>query len=134
MGIAQLKKTDGTIDSSSKEKTDVCNEFFGSVFIHKTFIPEFEKTAYNEPPLELSNTRKQVLKRLHELYPNMATGLDNISSRLLKGLSNVLDDPIVRIMNKSIEEKHIPTSWEKAHVVLIFKKLKGRKLCLGTTD
>lgn len=122
-GIADLTKTGGEIVSSSKEKADVLNEFFSSVFTKedKSSIPDFKKVSYNEPLLDLTITPEQVLKKLKELNPNKATGPDNIPSRLLKELSDVLCDPIARVMKKSIQEQYIPINWKKAHVVPIHK-------------
>ena len=66
--------------SSSKEKADVLNDFFNSVFTKedKSSIPDFKKTLYNEPLLDLIVTPEQVLKKLKELNLNKATGPDNI--------------------------------------------------------
>ena len=117
-GIADLKKTDGSIAFNSKVKADVVNEFFSSIFTKedKSSIPDFKKTSYSEPLLDLVITPEQVLNKLKELNPNKATGPDNIPSRLLKELSDVLCDPIARIMKKSIQEQYIhshPNQLEK---------------------
>ena len=129
-GIADLRKTGGVIASSSKKKADVLNEFFSSVFIKdKSSIHDFKKTSYNKPRLDLIITPEQVLNKVKELNSNKATGPDNIPSRLLKELSDVLCDPILRVMKKSIQEQYIPINWKKAHVVPIFKK--GKKTLPG---
>ena len=66
MVLPTWKKTDGVRAFSSKDKADVLNKFFSSVFTKedKYFIPDFKRTSYNEPLWDLIITPEQVLKRL----------------------------------------------------------------------
>ena len=50
-----------------------------------------------------------------------STGCDNISSKLLKELANVLGGPISILINKSMESGIVPKSMKTAKVIPIFK-------------
>ena len=130
-GIADLTKADGSTASSSREKADVLNNFFSSVFTveDRSSIPHFPRALYDKPLLDLTITIEQLKTKLCKLNPNKATGPDNIPPRLLKELAEVLSEPISIIMNKSLQEGRLPTIWKKAHVVPIFKK--GKKNIAG---
>ena len=130
-GIADLIKSDNTMASSSKDKANVLNDFFSSVFTRedRSYIPDFPRASYNVPIADMSITIEDVRKKLDALNPNKATGPDEIPPRLLKELAAVLAGPIAIIMNKSIQEGNLPSIWKKANVVPIFKK--GKKNMSG---
>ena len=117
--------------SSSKDKANVLNDFFSSVFTRedRSYIPDFPRASYNVPIADMSVTIEDVRKKLDALNPNKATGPDEIPPRLLKELAAVLAGPIAIIMNKSIQEGNLPSIWKKANVVPIFKK--GKKNMSG---
>ena len=130
-GIADLIKSDNTMASSSKDKANVLNDFFSSVFTRedRSYIPDFPRASYNVPIADMSVTIEDVRKNLDALNPNKAIGPDEIRPRLLKELAAVLAGPIAIIMNKSIQEGNLPLIWKKANVVPIFKK--GKKNMSG---
>ena len=130
-GIADLIKSDNTMASSSKDKANVLNDFFSSVFTRedRSYIPDFPTASYNVPFADMTITIEDVRKKLDALNPNKATGPDEIPPRLLKELADVLAGPIAIIMNKSIQEGNLPSIWKKANVVPIFKK--GKKNMAG---
>ena len=79
-GIADFKKSDNTMASSSKDKANVLNDFFSSVFTRedRSYIPDFPRASYNAPIADMSITIKDVRKKLDALNPNKATGPDEI--------------------------------------------------------
>ncbi|RUS84500.1 hypothetical protein EGW08_007739 [Elysia chlorotica] len=125
-GIADLIRDDGSVAETDKEKAEVLNEFFCSVFTREdtTEIPEFRERDIKHKQQDMYVTEEDVIKKLNRLDPNKAPGPDNISSSILKQCSNELAAPLAILMNKSLEEGVIPSEWKMAHVSPIFKKRK----------
>ena len=67
-------------------------------------------------------TKKGVEKLLHDLNPEKAAGPDNISPRVIKGLSGVLSKPLSIIFQHAIDLGIVPTQWKSVLVTPIFKK------------
>ena len=55
-------------------------------------------------------TPEVVLKYLKKLSPHKATGLDNISCRLLKEAATVIVNPLTEIINKTVDTGIFPSS------------------------
>ena len=123
-GIADLKKDDGSIAKTDKEKADVLNNFFQSVYTNE---PEDDLP---EPPIydfrsELSDfdiTEQEVNKLLKGLKVSKSGGLDGIPAIFLAETADQLAHPITTIFRKSLEEGSIPSDWRKANIIPIFKK------------
>jgi hypothetical protein len=64
----------------------------------------------------------QVTKLFDKLPVKKATGLDDISNRLLKEASNAISNQITDISNLSIATGSFPNDWKMARVTSIFKK------------
>ncbi|XP_072014831.1 uncharacterized protein [Amphiura filiformis] len=62
-----------------------------------------------------------ILKQLSSLQSGKATGIDDISSRLLKAGANKISKPLAYILNLTILTTSIPKEWKKAIVSPIFK-------------
>ncbi len=124
--IAPLKDN-GILRDSPKEKAEILNSQFSSVFT--TDSPEDfpDKTPLqsehkypNIPDIEVSE--EGINKLLTDLNPNKAMGPDGLHPRILKQLAKVIS-PILRlIFQKSIDTGEIPSDWKKANVAPIFKK------------
>ena len=69
------------------------------------------------PPL----TCDEVFQSLIELDPHKATGLDGLSSQILKMSASVIAKPLTVIFNQSIACGYFPTRWETARVTPIHK-------------
>ena len=122
-GIADLVQEDGTLTDSDKEKTEVLNKFFASVFTQEDLssIPDFQRE--NIEILEYTEiTEKQVLDKLNKLNPNKAQGPDGMHPRFLKESSHAIAKPLTILFNKSLAEKHLPSEWKDGNVSPIFKK------------
>ena len=63
-----------------------------------------------------------VLKLLKGIDGNKATGLDNISPKLLKIGYAQLCRPLAYIMNLSLTSGVVPSAWKKSRVSPIFKE------------
>ena len=69
------------------------------------------------PPL----TCDEVFQSLIELDPHKATGLDGLSSQMLKMSASVIAKPLTVIFNQSIACGYFPTRWKTARVTPIHK-------------
>ena len=63
----------------------------------------------------------QVLKFINSLSSKKATGVDQISPKILKGGAEVLSGSNSSIFNKSVSQKQFPDRLKKAQVSPIFK-------------
>ncbi len=122
--VPDLIKPDGAIASKDRDKAELLNNFFSSVFTHEdlTNIPDFEKRNINHPSEDLYITPDKVKKKLRKLKPNKSPGPDGIHPRVLVELVDELAEPLAIIMNKSLEEGVLPQAWKEAQVSPIFKK------------
>ena len=124
-GIANLIKGNGDLTTNDKEKCDVINDFFSSVFTAEDLnnIPDFQ---YNgETPDCLSNctvTVKEFEKVLSNLNPNKSPGPDNIHPRFLKCTSQSLAKPLKILFDLTLFEGKLPSDFKLAEVRPIYKK------------
>ncbi len=72
---------------------------------------------------------KEVEKAIDNLKNNKAAGPDNIENRTLKILKNTVSPHLANIFNNILREKWIPSQWEEAEIILLFKK--GEKENIG---
>ena len=73
-------------------------------------LPSFQEISEND-----------VLKLLHGLGPNKASGIDGISSRVLKLSAAVISPSLTSIFNQSILTGIFPNDWKIARITPIFK-------------
>ena len=81
-------------------------------------------------PLRFSNemlkideiNENDIARHLKNLDPNKSTGVDLVSSRLLRECQEELILPLKLLFNKSMQEGIVPSLWKCANVTPIFKK------------
>ena len=121
--ISSLLKDDGKLTENDKEKAEVLNNYFSSVFTKEDkenmpiFKPNIDKCLYDFKISEI-----QMFNALKSLNINKSPGPDGIHPRLLKELADILSTPLTTFFNRSLVEGKIPTAWKKAEVRPIFKK------------
>jgi len=121
-GIATLREN-GFLRSDSKEKANILNRQFQSVFTKEadTDPPSKGQSPHNSMQ-DFTIDKHGVKKLLDKLNVNKATGPDNISARVLKECSEEISAILEVIFNKSLEQSSVPDDWKQANVVPIFKK------------
>jgi len=128
--IANLLKEDGSLTESDKEKADVLNNYFTSVFTKENthnmpiFKPNIDKCLYD---FKISHI--DMNNALKSLKINKSPAPDGIHPRILRELADVLSKPLSDFFNRSLKKGKIPTSWKRAEVRPIFKK--GSKISPG---
>ena len=66
-------------------------------------------------------TCDEVQKSLHELDSHKATGLDGLSSKILKLSASVIASPLTVIFNQSISYGYFPIQWKTARITPVHK-------------
>ena len=121
--IPNLQTHEGKLTSTNKEKAQVLNEFFGSVFTKEddNELPECNFDI-QVPLTQVNITTDDVYKVLNGLKPNKSPGPDLIHPRILKELAKELSLPLKRLFDRTLAEGKIPDEWKSAEVRPIHKK------------
>ena len=104
-------------------KADILNNLFKSVFTQEKVAPTHTLAGPHYPsisPLHIST--EGVKKLLRDLKTNKASGLDDMSARILKELANELAPVISAFFVQSLNTGSLPSDWTMAHVSPIYKK------------
>ena len=122
-GIAPLKDN-GRLFNSSKDKADILNRQYQSVFTQEdpdSSIPDPDGNLF--PAMkDISVTKEGVKKLLQKANPRKASGPDMIPARFLKECAEDLAPILVIIFNKSLQTGTVPDDWKTANVSAVFKK------------
>ena len=127
-GVADLKDEDGSLVSTDKEKANVLNNFFSSVFTNEDTnqMPIFDIRYQGSPITEVVASKDRILKDLKNLNISKSMGPDGCHPRFLKETSDVICTPLETIFNKSFQFGEVPKIWKDANVSSIYKR-KGDK-------
>ena len=126
IGIRTLKK-DGLIFDTSKDKADILNKQFHSMYTKEDSSNISSKGVSPTPSIgHLKVTTAGVLKLLQRLKPNKASGPDQIHIRLLKSASDEIAPVLCSIFQQSLDNGELPQDWKHALVTPIYKK-NGRQ-------
>jgi hypothetical protein len=122
IGVTPLQK-DGETNTESREKAEILNEQFRSVFtIEKdTEPPIMEGEEY--PKIDNLNIHtKGVENLLQKLKVNKASGPDDLPANILKETATEIAAVLTAIFNQSLKTGTLPEDWLKANIAPIFKK------------
>lgn len=125
--ISQLKMGD-TIISDPQRIAEEMNSYFVQIGPHLSDkIPKSSTSSshyFEEKNCKFSFTKiseRKVYDLLSSLSTAKATGLDGISSKILKIAAPVITSTLTFLFNKSIETSVFPDDWKGARVSPIFK-------------
>ena len=123
-GIHDLINNDGNIVSNDKEKCDILNSYFSSVFTVEDTndLPTIDSNKKIPPLVTCNITLKEMECALKNLNDSKSPGPDNFHPKFLKLCSNSLSYPFKLLFDKSLNEGCIPSEWKVAEVRPIFKK------------
>ena len=121
---ANLFRDNQSFITDSRDKANLLNSFF-----HSVFIPAQATTTTPNLPLSsdkaLSNiqlTENEVFKAPDGLDPSKACGSDGIPGKLLKMTANTIAPSLCQIYNLSLSQGVVPACWKLANVTPVFKK------------
>ena len=106
----------------------MANKFGDSDYV--TTDTSVDQASESNPRFIFSTvSESQVFKQLKKLDVNKATGLDNISSRLLKAGAGPLSAPLSHIFNLSLKTGLVPSTWKISRVTPLYKD--GSRASIG---
>ena len=115
--------TDGKTGSEPREKAEMLNAQFSSVFTREdtTNIPDLGKSPYPQMPT-IDVGEAGVRKLLSQVNAKKACGSDRIPPILLKTCADEIAPMLTFIIQQSLDTKTVPEDWRKAQVTPVFKK------------
>ena len=122
--IPDLKRKDGTVATEDKDKAEILNEQFTSVFTKEDTnnLPEFEPIPITTVFEDLIIQPSDVEKKLKSLRTDKSCGPDEIHPLLLKTLASTMSIPLSIVYNISLQTGMVPSIWKEGIVTALFKK------------
>ena len=108
-------------------KANLLNEFFATCF-NSTFVPStISYSVPSEASIEdalnrYDSTDQETEAHLRGIKPHSATGLDGVTSWMLRSFSEDIAPSVSSLFNLSIRVGRIPSDWNLSHVVPIQKE------------
>ncbi len=125
VGVTTLKDN-GKVYTDPKEKANLLNRQFESVFTQEDPIPDNLLPKHHTHPTiqDIQFTVPGIQKMLEQLKPHKACGPDEVGPRVLKELATSVAPVLAIIFQKSYDTGEVPRDWKTANVVAVFKKGK----------
>ena len=122
--IPDLKRKDRTLTADDKEKAELLNEQFTSVYTEEDLlnIPEVEPLPVLSNLDNITISKEEVQKLLKGLRTNKSCGADKVHPYLLNKLAEHMATPLAIIFNISITTGQVPKIWKEGIISAIFKK------------
>jgi hypothetical protein len=122
IGVAPLKER-GHLINNSKEKAQIINKQFSSVFTREKVnkMPNPHRIVQQNIP-NIKITQYGVAKLMWTINPSKASSPDNIPNRVLKQCADHLAPALTIIFQRLIDHGKLPNDWLNANVSCIFKK------------
>ena len=120
--MSDLKDESGQEVTDSKEKANLLNNFFASVFVNEppSRLPIFDMPYNGTPVTKLTVDQSTVCKQLKDLNIFKSMGPDGCHLHVLKEAADVLSESLCLLMNKMFEEQCIRNVWKDAKVSALF--------------
>ena len=123
-GVAPLTQN-GTTFSSPKDKANVLNKQFASVFSpildHIPFLGSPKVPKIQDIVITVSG----VIKLLKDLKPNKAPGPDDVPAKFLKETASEIAPALTLLFQASLKQSKIPSDWRHAKVAPLYKTGKN---------
>ena len=121
-GVSSLNNN-GILYSNNKNKADILNQQFASVFTQENLstLPNLGPSPHPHIP-HIVISAAGVAKLLHGLNPSKASGPDEVPARLLKECADELAPALTHVFIASLQQREVPQDWRRAIVTPLFKK------------
>ena len=124
--IPDLQRKDGSLTSDDKEKAELLNSQFTSVFTEEDTVnlPTLDPLPVNTLLNKITVKPSEVKKLLKNLRTQKSCGPDDVHPYLLHHLADTMSIPLTLIYNISLRTSKVPTIWKEGVVSALFKKGK----------
>ena len=108
---------------SDYSKVNLFDQYFHSVFHDPSSIPTIDDLpAIHNSLQSITITVADVYQALTSLDVDKATGIDNISPRVLQSCAvTLISEPLHHLFTQSLHHSSLPTCWKIHKIVPIFK-------------
>jgi len=119
----QTLKVNSKVITNNKEKAEVLNSHFQSIFtVEPNELPPEKESSPYAPMTNINITTPGIFNLLKYLNIYKASGPDQISTRFLKETAEVVAPILKIIFETSLHSGEVPHNWKVANVTPIFKK------------
>ena len=123
VGIAELKDHNNKLTQEPKEKANILNKQFSSVFSDPSAVVDGKLIENKAETMEkIIISEKGVHALLQNLKENKATGPDEISAKFLKTFADELTPLYTFLFQASLDQGQVPMDWKSAYITPIYKK------------
>ena len=131
--VGPLVNDQGDVTNSPHDLAEKFNIYFSSVFTAENLsnLPTADEMfhgAESEKLQDIVFNEVVVRQKLDKLRADKASGVDELSPRILTELKDEICHPVTVIMKSSFDTGIVPDDWGTANVTPIFKKATGTKL------
>ena len=109
---------------NDQDTANFLNDYFASISTvndSEIQLPPFTKTT-DISRSQINYTKLEIETIIEVLNSNKASGDDDISHKMLKGVSKTVSKALCILINRSFDEGIYPDIWKLANVIPIFKK------------
>ncbi len=113
---------DGNLKIKNKEKAEIFNQYFASVYINDNGVDFYPKRYHVNSIKKPTFDAATVYSHICSLSPKNSFGPDKIPQKFIVNLAFELAYPLSIIYSLSFSSSVVPKDWKKATVCPIFKK------------
>lgn len=126
--VEDLQAEDGTMARENRDKANVLNHYFRSIFtVEDPVLPE-PPTPFTGAPLEtIEVSSSAVREKLLKLRPDSSPGPDGLHPRILRETAVEMAEHWTRLFRTSLATATLPSDWCRDDITPIYKK--GPKKC-----
>ena len=128
-GVSDLVDTQGNTITEDREKAELLNNLFSSVFVSEDLnsIPDITRQYAGPVLANIDIEVDKVEQKLRKLNGCKSPGPDGMHPRLLKEAASSIAEPLQIIFAKSMEEGILPQDWKIGNITPLHKKGSKKK-------